>query len=84
MYYVYVLLSTKNSDMYVGYTIDLRKRFRQHNRGESDATKFNHPWRLIYYEAYRNKRDATKREKQLKNHRAKIELKDQLRYSLGE
>ncbi len=32
------------------------------------------PWELVYYEAYRDKLVATKREKQLKNHAAKIDL----------
>lgn len=82
MYYVYLLKSSKNDDIYVGYTGDLRKRFNEHNSGEVKSTKPNIPWRLIYYEAYKAKFDATKRERQLKNHRAKEDLKIQLRNSL--
>lgn len=82
MYYVYVLKSIKNGDIYIGHTEDLRKRLEDHNNGNSSATKHNKPWILIYYEAYKNKKDATKREVQLKNHRAKDDLKNQLFNSL--
>jgi len=32
-YYVYVLQSVKNQELYIGYAIDLRKRLQEHNRG---------------------------------------------------
>jgi putative endonuclease len=82
MYYVYAIKSVKNGDLYIGYSKDLKFSFKQHNNGESIATKENRPWILVYYEAYKNIKDATKREKQLKNHRAKSDLKIQLKYSL--
>lgn len=82
MYYVYVLKSKKNNDIYIGYTSDLKNRYRLHNNGLVKATKTNIPWFLIYYEAYRNKFDATKREVQLKNHRAKEDLKLLIKQSL--
>lgn len=37
---------------------DLRSRFLEHNRGESSFTKGGVPWKLIYYEAFQNKKDA--------------------------
>jgi len=64
------------------YTTDLKNRFKLHNNGNVDATRYNRPWIMAYYEAYKDKRDANKREKQLKNHAAKIDLKKQLLYSL--
>lgn len=82
MYYVYILKSLKNNDIYIGFTSDLKIRFKLHNSGQVRATKDNIPWRLVYYEAYLSKHDAVKRERQLKNHRAKLDLKAQLRYSL--
>lgn len=83
MYYVYILKSLKNGDVYVGYSDDLKRRFDQHNSGSVRSTQFNRPWDLPYYEAYKDKHDATKRERQLKNHAAKNDLKKQLEYSLG-
>jgi putative endonuclease len=82
MFYVYLIQSLKNNDLYIGFTSDLKRRFSDHSKGLSQATKPNRPWRLIYYEAYLRKNDTTKREKQLKNHRAKLDLQAQLRYSL--
>ena len=82
MYYVYVLKSLTNGDLYVGFSEDLKKRFAEHNKGLAKTTKPNRPWILVYYEAYRGKRDATIRERQLKNHAAKDDLRGQIKYSL--
>jgi putative endonuclease len=82
MYYVYALLSMKNQDLYIGYSEDLRKRFQEHNSGRVKATKANRPWNLVYYESFRTKLDATAREKQLKSHRAKSDLKIQIKHSI--
>ena len=82
MFYTYVLKSTVSGDLYIGSCQDLKVRFNQHNLGKTRSTRAYRPWLLIYYEAYRDKRDATKREKQLKYHAAKNNLRMQLKYSL--
>lgn len=64
--YVYVLESLKHKDLYVGYTNDLNKRIKEHNRGLVFSTKPYLPWRIIFFEAYRNEKDAKRREKYLK------------------
>ncbi len=66
-YYVYVLQSLKNKSLYIGYTTDLRKRFKDHNNGRSLATKPFRPYRLIFYEALLDRRDAKNRELYLKS-----------------
>lgn len=66
MYYVYVLLSKKDGHLYIGYTSDLRRRFREHNQGNCGATKPYKPYRLIFYEAFLNLKDAKSREEYLK------------------
>jgi len=53
--------------LYIGYTTDLRKRFDQHNNGESLATKPFKPYKLIFYEAFLNRKDAKSREEYLKS-----------------
>jgi putative endonuclease len=65
-YYVYVLESLKTNDLYIGYTVDLRKRLNEHNRRLNFSTKAFVPWQLIHYEAYLNEKDAKRREKYLK------------------
>ncbi|MDD2757800.1 MAG: GIY-YIG nuclease family protein [Patescibacteria group bacterium] len=80
MYYVYVLQSKVDKSTYVGYTGDLRKRFAEHNAGESEYTKHKKPFDLIYYEAYASEYDAKEREWQLKKHaQALVKLKERIK-----
>lgn len=67
MHYVYVLQSLKDTGLYVGLTEDLRRRFQQHQTGESQSTGHRRPFELIYYEAYRMRQDAEGRERFLKS-----------------
>lgn len=78
-YYVYVLLSMKDDKFYIGFTGDLKKRIREHNEGKSFATKCRRPFELIFYEAYRNKYDALRREKYFKSNKGKTTLKSMLK-----
>lgn len=50
----------------MGATVDLKKRFQEHNSGLVRSTKTRTPLYLIYYEAYRSKQDAFEREHNLK------------------
>ncbi|MDP3740852.1 MAG: GIY-YIG nuclease family protein [bacterium] len=77
-HYVYVLESS-SVHLYVGTTIDLRKRLSEHNRGLVFSTKPYRPWRLIHYEAYINKSDALRREKYLKTSQGARLLKRMLK-----
>lgn len=78
-FYVYVLESSKNRSLYVGYTADLKKRLEEHNRGLNFSTQAYRPWRLIHYEAYRNEKDAKRREKYLKTNQGSRLLKRMLK-----
>jgi len=82
MYYVYALKSLVNGDLYIGSCKDLKVRFKRHNDKKIKSTKAYAPWKLVYYEAYKDKNDASKREKQLKKHRAKLDLIKQIKNSL--
>ncbi|MEK7550297.1 MAG: GIY-YIG nuclease family protein [Patescibacteria group bacterium] len=66
MYCVYVLQSRKNRGLYIGFSNDLRKRFKRHNLGMVISTKLRRPFDIIYYEACLNKTDALHREIYLK------------------
>jgi putative endonuclease len=82
MHYVYVLKSVKLGELYIGQTNDLKRRFVEHNTGESISTKHKAPFKLVYYEAYQSKSDAKYREKQLKRHAgATIALKRRIKNS---
>lgn len=66
-YYVYILYSLKDRGLYIGFTSDLKKRLAQHAKGQSTATKFRTPFKLIHYEYFINEHDAKSREEYLKS-----------------
>jgi len=82
MFYVYILKSQKDNKLYVGYTKDLKERIKWHLEGKSQSTKWRLPIELIYYEAYKDKSDAIKREIFLKSGRGREVIKKQLENSL--
>ncbi|MGB2600022.1 MAG: GIY-YIG nuclease family protein [Candidatus Omnitrophota bacterium] len=86
MHYVYILQSKKKNDwLYVGRTRDLKRRFKDHDNGHIRSTKLFAPFKLIYYEAYLNRKDASDREYKLKHHGSVIgHLKKRLRNSITE
>ena len=63
---VYILESNKDGNKYIGYTSNLRRRLEEHTSGQSFATSFRLPFKLIYYEGCTNRADAMRREKYLK------------------
>ena len=83
MYYIYVLHSDEDGNFYVGYTVDLRSRLRLHHEGRVEATKNRRPFKLVYYEACLNQRDALHREKYLKSSYGKRYIKNRLRRYLN-
>lgn len=66
MYYVYVLKSIRNNQLYTGFTNNLEKRIRLHREGGVHSTKWRLPIQLLYYEAFLAEDDAREREKYLK------------------
>jgi putative endonuclease len=75
MYYVYLIKNKKNNKTYIGYTENLKRRLYEHRNKKPD---------LIYYEAYKNKKDAYNREQKLKQRGQSIRwLKERLKNSLN-
>lgn len=66
MFYVYLLKSQKDNNLYIGSTNNLKRRFEEHNKGFVHSTKSRLPLDLIYFEAYKSESDAHKREQNLK------------------
>ncbi len=63
MYYVYVLKSLKDDNLYTGVTADLRRRLRDHNAGKTNSLRARRPLRLVFSEAYPTRRQALARER---------------------
>ena len=82
-YYVYILKSLHRDFIYIGFTENLKQRFKEHNSGKSKSTKPYFPFELIHYEAYKNIKDAKRREQYLKTSRGKITLKTMLKEYLN-
>lgn len=70
-FYTYIIRSEKSGKLYIGYTSNLRKRFKEHNDGMSRYTKGRGPFKIIYYEACLNEDDARSRELYLKSGRGR-------------
>jgi len=75
MYYVYLLRSKNQPWIYVGYTTNLKRRVAEHQNGLSKATKPYCPFELLFYEAYKSKVDAKRREVYFKTNQGKRALK---------
>ena len=83
-YYVYVLQSKKDMKWYTGFTVDIRKRLKEHDEGQHESwTKGRGPFELIYCEMCKNKQDAKNREIYLKTGMGKRYLKNRLRRFLA-
>ena len=70
-YFVYLIGSYRNNKLttYVGYTNNLEKRIKLHNEGKGAKFTKGRKWKIMYYEKYKNKRKAMKREIYLKKNR---------------
>jgi len=75
MYYVYVFKDKVTNELYYGYTSNLEKRIKEHNRDKNKE--------IVYYEAYKIESDAHNRERRIKNYsQALTALKGRLKESL--
>lgn len=79
MYYVYLLQSDKNNQIYTGLTDNLKRRLQEHKNGKVRTTNRLLPIHLIFYEAFINKDDAMRRERYLKSTKGKNTIKLMLR-----
>lgn len=74
MYYVYLLYVKSKDTTYIGYTNNLERRIIERKDKKPE---------IVYYEAYRDERDARMRERKLKQRGQAIRrLKERLKYSL--
>jgi len=84
MHYVYILYSNKLSKRYIGLSDDLKRRLQEHNNGNCKFTSSGIPWKLIYYEVFKSKKDARNEELFLKSgkgrERIKFLLTDTMKY----
>lgn len=63
IFFVYILQSMKDFSFYIGQCNDLDKRMSKHFDGLSKYTATKRPWKLVYFELYKTRTEAIKREK---------------------
>jgi len=69
MHYIYIINSISLPDkFYVGYSLDVQARLKDHNSERSVHTKKDLPWKLFFYCAFENQLTALAFEKYLKSH----------------
>jgi putative endonuclease len=78
MFCVYVLESSKNKELYIGFTKNLKRRIAEHNRGDTVSTKRYIPWRCIYCEYCLNETDGRRREQYFKTNTGRKMLKKRI------
>jgi putative endonuclease len=71
LFFVYVLGSRRKNDCrtYVGWTIDLERRLRQHNTGVGAKSSRGRKWVLLYSENCKSRSEAMSREWHIKRDR---------------
>ena len=66
MNYVY-MIRCKDGSLYTGWTNNLEKRFKNHCKGKgAKYTRGRGPLELVYYEVFEDKREAMRREYEIK------------------
>ena len=74
-YFVYILRSLQNGDLYVGSTENVVKRFSLHNSGNVKSTKAYRPWELLEKRGCSSRSEAVRLERFLKTGQQKELLK---------
>ncbi|MEK7511687.1 MAG: GIY-YIG nuclease family protein [Patescibacteria group bacterium] len=67
MYFVYVIQSVSHRTRYVGQTVNVVKRIKEHNSGKCRYTSGRRPWILLHQEECCSRAEAIKREGFLKS-----------------
>jgi len=69
MWYGYILKSERIERYYTGHTENLERRLKEHNGGKTRSLKAYLPVHIIYVEEFPTKREAFRRENQIKRYK---------------
>lgn len=76
MYYLYILHSNDLNKFYIGSTQNIQERLQRHLSGRSKYTSKAKDWVLQYSVEYQTRALALKREKQLKNWKNAVRIRE--------
>ena len=70
-YFVYLIGTRKQHKLttYVGYTNNLKRRIKLHNKGKGAKFTRGRIWKLLYFEKFSSKKEAILRECYIKKNR---------------
>ena len=76
MCFCYILYSKSIDKYYIGHSCeDLQERLRKHLSDHKGFTSKAKDWMIVYFEAFKNKSDAYKREIEIKTWKSKSKIK---------
>ena len=75
MAYLYILCNQQTDRYYIGSTIDLKRRIKQHQLGYTRTTRVLETFELVYKEEYKTITEARNREHKLKSYKSKKYIK---------
>ena len=77
MYFIYSIYNKKHNKIYIGQTESLEVRLKLHNEHvfSGYTARFDGVWIVIYTEKVRDRKEALRREKQLKSFRGRQFIK---------
>ncbi len=79
MFYVYILLSEKDRNIYVGKTNNIQRRLCEHNSGQVASTRSRRPFQLLASIECHSEQEALATEKEYKKGFRREEIKKQFR-----
>ena len=71
MAYLYILKSLKNNRYYIGATVNLEERLKEHNNGKSKYTSRSKPYELVFSQEYLSYKQAKEIEFKLKRFKSR-------------
>ena len=78
MYYVYILRSEKDGNLYIGKTNNVERRLKEHNGGHTVSTKNRAPFSIFKIITCENEESARQIEKEYKKGYKREELKREI------
>ena len=73
---VYILQSSSTKRFYTGQTLDLSKRLAEHNSELAGHTKKEQPWKVVWFQAVKSRKEAMNLEQKIKRRGAKRFIND--------
>lgn len=74
-YFIYILQSLINNDIYIGSTENIESRIKLHNLGKVKSTRGYKPWQLLEQREFNSRSEAILQERFLKTGQQKEIIK---------